>query len=89
MLPQLANTNCIIVHHLTDAVFKETQDKTSIATSCVAQTPCRRKTAHTKAKGSFYNPRDCITGLSASLAAKRVSWTLDITYWYFYDFLWI
>lgn len=46
MLPKLANTNCITAHHLTDAVFKKTQDKTSIDISWVAQTPCRRKTAH-------------------------------------------
>lgn len=73
MLPQLANINCIIFHHLTDAVFKKTQDKTSIAISCVANTACRRKQL-TKAKGSFYKPRDLITGLPASLAVKRVSW---------------
>lgn len=43
----------------------------------------------TKAKGSFYKSKDCITGLPASLAVKRVSWTLDITYLYSYDPLWI
>lgn len=70
MLPQLANTNCIIAHHLTDCVFKKTQDKTSIAVSCGAQTPCRKKTAH-QGQGQFLQIQRLIIGLPASLAVKR------------------
>lgn len=48
MLPQLAINNCTIFYHLTktDAIFKKTQDKTSIAMSSVAKTACKRKIAY-------------------------------------------
>lgn len=52
MLSQLANINCIIAHHLTDGVFKKTQDKTSIAMSCVATRP----------KAVFTNPKFALLG---------------------------
>lgn len=73
MLSQLANINCITAHHLTDNIFKKTQDKTSIAMSCAAQTPWGRKTAH-------QGQRQLLQTQSLHYWVTWTSWTSDITY---------
>lgn len=62
MLPQLPNTNCIIVHYLTDGVSKKIQDKTSIAMSCVAQPPCRGKQLTLRPRAVSTNPKIALLG---------------------------